>query len=74
MSQNYKNNLDFEGWKAIMEGVGYTLLATSFMERILGRFYLIFLPMEFILLVFVIFKMITAKQKEINNHAGNNQT
>lgn len=50
-----------------MEGVGYTLLATSFMERILGRFYLIFLPMEFILLVCVIFKMITAKQKEISH-------
>jgi hypothetical protein len=67
MNQKHKNKFDFEGWRAFMEGMGYILLATSFMERIIGRLYLFVLPIEFFTLLFIIWRMMLAKRNEINN-------
>ena len=54
--QKFIKKLDFEGWRAIMEGVGYALLATSFMEKILGKIYLFLLPLEAIFFTFCYWK------------------
>ncbi len=56
------HKFNFEMWKALIETVGYVLLATSFISKIFGKYYEIVIILETVLIIFCALKMIHSKR------------
>ena len=57
-----KKQLDFDTWRALMEGFGYLLLATSFLSRLFSIYYEFIIFCEIFGIVLCMYKIITSKR------------